>query len=746
MLRRAPDLIEQFLPTIIRLLLDKNDSILLAAVALVSLVIELNPNLVTRFASLVSPLVKILRRLISATNKEYMINGVANPFLQSRILQLLRVLGRKNSAASEAMSSILTQVASTQNYDRNASNAMLYEAVRTILDVESSSGLQHLATNILGHFLKSEDVNCKYVALSTFASIIKQHPNSVARHRNTIVDCLKDADVSIRTRALELVYSLLSPGTIKPLTRELVVYLGVVEKEQKADLANKIAMYANLHAPDPLWLVQTLLELLSICGDVARGEVLATFVAQVVQLSNASDRAYLVHKTFQVASTALEEKPDVQQTLLQAALWLVGECGDLLLQTPPPAPAEVIESGQLPSLPAAIQTETSLTKFLKKCAALFNVTPETLGFVITAATKLSVRLKSDAAKVELAEILRPLRRHMNLEIQARSNEYAVLAQLGASCPSAAPHTHTILAAMPPPDLDKVQQKLALAVGDVKLGAKVLGSTDKTMDTVTIDPSKAKAMYQASQAAASPPSLLSELDDIFAAPATKAPAAPGVAPAVSTAAGSSAVDLLDDIFGATPAATSAVSAAPSSTAAATLDIFGATSVTPAITTTLAPAPTPAATATADLISDLFQTIPAAATVTPVVPAGPTSIPGASPYEFVAYSSAFGFQIHFKCTKPNGPNTPLTSVFATYSSSMVLTQFVCQVAALKYITLNVLPATDSSVQPDKPVTQEFRLTNSQQGTKALALRLRVEFTLPSGEKKVEQVDVRNFPIGL
>ncbi len=35
----------------------------------------------------------------------------------------------------------------------------------------------------------------------------------------TTVDCVKDADVSIRRRALERVYSLVNEGNIKNLTR-----------------------------------------------------------------------------------------------------------------------------------------------------------------------------------------------------------------------------------------------------------------------------------------------------------------------------------------------------------------------------------------------------------------------------------------------------------------------------------------------------------------------------------------------
>lgn len=74
--------------------------------------------------------------------------------------------------------------------------------------IESIGGLRVLAVNILGRFLGNKDNNIRYVALNTLARVVGVDAQAVQRHRATVVECVKDADISIRRRALELVYAL----------------------------------------------------------------------------------------------------------------------------------------------------------------------------------------------------------------------------------------------------------------------------------------------------------------------------------------------------------------------------------------------------------------------------------------------------------------------------------------------------------------------------------------------------------
>merc|ERR1719223_1297121 len=131
------------------------------------------------------------------------------------------------------MNDVLAQVATNTETSKNAGNAILYECVQTIMGIESEDGLRVLAVNILGRFLLNRDNNIRYVALNSLSRVVSEDIAAVQRHRNTIVDCLKDPDISIRQRALELIYQLVNEQNVVVLTTELLNYLIVAQTEHK---------------------------------------------------------------------------------------------------------------------------------------------------------------------------------------------------------------------------------------------------------------------------------------------------------------------------------------------------------------------------------------------------------------------------------------------------------------------------------------------------------------------------------
>ena len=154
----------------------------------------------------------------------------------------------------------------------------------TVLEIEAEadSGLRIMAINILGKFLSNRDNNIRfvlplaspscffdhilgsYVALNTLNKVVLTNTDAVQRHRNTILDCLRDGDISIRRRALELSYALINEQNIRVMTRELLAFLEVADNEFKLGMTTQISLAAERFAPNKRWHIDTFLRVLKL--------------------------------------------------------------------------------------------------------------------------------------------------------------------------------------------------------------------------------------------------------------------------------------------------------------------------------------------------------------------------------------------------------------------------------------------------------------------------------------------------
>lgn len=521
LLKKEPDLLEGMEDRIIALLKDRSHGVLITGVQLVLEVLEELPATKPEYQKLVPSLVRLLRNFISmGYSPEHDVAGITDPFMQVKILRLLRVLGSGSEEASEQMNDVLAQVATNTETTKNAGNAILYECVQTIMEVESDSSLRVLAINILGRFLLNRDNNIRYVALNSLSRVVNDDNAAVQRHRNTIVDCLKDPDVSIRQRALELIYQLVNDQNVVALTGELLNYLIVAQSDHKINLASKIVQIAEKYSPNKKWRVDTVITMLTIAGNNLDDSVARTAIIFIAQAEGL--QGYAVHRLFRALSD-----DTTQNGLLHVAIWCIGEYGSQLLAD---CPAPEADSASYSAL-----TSAEVLGLLEKCLKMHNADIPLKSLILNSLMKLSVRFPvSD--KPTIAELIVPFRHSMSLELQQRSTEYAVL--LGSQWDGL---RRELLDKMPVLDEATLRQRRAEFEDS--------GSSPKPPvagATLTAAPSAGPSALPVSSGR----SLL-DLDDIFGsgpAPAITPSAAP-IAPAATPFNGGGN-DLLSQIFSAT----------------------------------------------------------------------------------------------------------------------------------------------------------------------------------------------------
>lgn len=329
MIRKAPELLEMFIPSTKNLLNERSHGVLIASIVLMIEMSERSPDALIHFRKSIPQLVKLLKNLMMSGNSpDHDISCISDPFLQVKILHLLRILGKNDQEGSEAMTDILASVATNTESSKNVGNAILYETVLTMMGIRAESSLRQLAINTLGRFLLNVDKNIRYVALETLLKTAHADYNYVQRHRVTIVECLKDMDVSIQKKALELSFFLINQQNFKTMTKDLLLFLANSDDELKAICASNLCICAEKFASSPKSQIDTMIKVLSTAGNHIRDDVVGT-LCQMISDTPAL-HSYCVR---QLWLRLRGEDLQTKQPLVQVGMWCIGEYGDQINDT-----------------------------------------------------------------------------------------------------------------------------------------------------------------------------------------------------------------------------------------------------------------------------------------------------------------------------------------------------------------------------------------------------------------------------
>ncbi|KAF5746623.1 hypothetical protein HS088_TW06G00794 [Tripterygium wilfordii] len=708
-IKKVPDLAENFINPAAALLKEKHHGVLITGVQLCTDLCKVSAEALEYFRKkCTESLVKTLRDIANSPySPEYDIAGITDPFLHIRLLKLLCVLGRRDADASDLMNDILAQVATKTESNKNAGNAILYECVETIMSIEDNGGLRVLAINILGRFLSNRDNNIRYVALNMLMKAITVDAQAVQRHRATIVECVKDSDASIRKRALELVYLLVNESNVKPLTKELIEYLEVSDQDFKGDLTAKICSIVEKFSPEKIWHIDQMLKVLSEAGNFVKDEV---WHALIVLVSNASDlHGYTVRALYRALQLSSE-----QEGLVRVAIWCIGEYGDMLVNNVGMLgiedPITVTESDAVDVIEIAIKHDGS--DLTTKAMALISL------------LKLSSRFPSCSERIK--DIIVQCKGSLVLELQQRSIEFNSIIVRHQNIGS------MLVERMP-------------VLDEATFSSRRAGSLPATIST-----SSAASLKLPNGVAKPSAAPLVDLLDLTSDDAP-APSSSGVG------------DLLHDLLGVDLSPVSSelgTGQAPKSGTDVLLDLLSIG----------LPPPVQNSSSTPDILSSgqdnksSFATLDGLTSPSHITqatsPAGPAPVMdlldgfGPNPLvpenngpahpSFAAFESS-SLKIIFNFSKPPGnPQTTLIQATFTNLSPAAYTDFIFQAAVPKFLQLHLDPASSNTLPANSKgsISQTLRVTNSQHGKKPLVMRIRVSYKANSKDV-LEEGQISNFP---
>ncbi|XP_072743731.1 AP-3 complex subunit delta-1 [Anoplolepis gracilipes] len=260
--------------------------------------------------------------------------------------------------------------------------SLLYECINTVIAVliSISSGMPNHSDSIqlcvqkLRILIEDSDQNLKYLGLLAMSKILKTHPKSVQAHKDLIMQCLDDKDESIRLRALDLLYGMVSKKNLMEIVKKLMVHMDKAEGTTYRDeLLSKIIQICSQNNYQFItyfeWYISVLVELTRMEG-TKHGPLVATQLLDVAIRVQAI-RKYAVQQCALLLENSylLTGQPRATMSeVLYAAAWICGEFSSELED--PLATLQSMLRSQASSLPGHIQA-VYVHNILKLAAATF---------------------------------------------------------------------------------------------------------------------------------------------------------------------------------------------------------------------------------------------------------------------------------------------------------------------------------------------------------------------------------------
>uniref|UniRef100_A0A8C0JEQ0 AP-3 complex subunit delta-1 n=1 Tax=Chelonoidis abingdonii TaxID=106734 RepID=A0A8C0JEQ0_CHEAB len=219
--------------------------------------------------------------------------------------------------------------------------SLLYECVNTVISAHLKipcACKKQYSVSICGKILFCLfSPTVKYLGLLAMSKILKTHPKSVQSHKDLILQCLDDKDESIRLRALDLLYGMVSKKNLMEIVKKLMIHVdkaeGTTYRDELLTKIIDICSQSNYqYITNFEWYISILVELTRLEG-TRHGHLIAAQMLDVairvkaIRKFAVSQMAMLLDNAHLIASNT--QRNGICE-VLYAAAWICGEFSEHL--------------------------------------------------------------------------------------------------------------------------------------------------------------------------------------------------------------------------------------------------------------------------------------------------------------------------------------------------------------------------------------------------------------------------------
>ncbi|TPX30178.1 hypothetical protein SmJEL517_g06198 [Synchytrium microbalum] len=319
----APDIVMAAFPQFKRLLADPDPAVMCASLVLLRDVARDQP---LKCRPLTTAFIHIILQIRDGRLPHgFDYHGMSAPWALSQCVEILGSLGQVDIKTSDKIRPVLLDLLKQVQSGDDAAFGIILSCIQALSKLSTStepSAEQILYTSILKRCLStSQNANLMYLGIEILQAIRSTHAEVISAFRNDIMVCLEHVDDTLRSRTLDLVYSLTTPASSDETIKLIVKALPQSDTHRQINLLDKLQHLISTQLPMSQ-LTMLLDVIMALDDDRARPRLTGPISRLLIDDQDGDVKEVAVGTCYRVLGDANGE---VARNLGRLFVWIIGE-------------------------------------------------------------------------------------------------------------------------------------------------------------------------------------------------------------------------------------------------------------------------------------------------------------------------------------------------------------------------------------------------------------------------------------